>query len=98
MTERVPILRNEAKPSGENGTSSNFALSCTRYIRYFLQQVRKKNAKLCLKAYFFALVVQKNSRHVPRTSRVGLGKMNPFGVRLYEHLFSDNENWSLSDY
>ena len=41
MAERVPIFRNEAKPSAEDG------LFCTRYVRYFLQQVRKKNAKLC---------------------------------------------------
>ena len=46
MAERVRILRNEAQPSGENGRSGHSALFSTRYIRCFLQKVRKKNAKL----------------------------------------------------
>ena len=38
--------------------------ACVIYLCYFLQQVQKKNTKLCWKAYFFALVAKKYELHI----------------------------------
>jgi len=53
MAERVPIFRNEAKPSGENGMSSHFALFCTRYIYAIFCNKCEKRTQNCVKKRTF---------------------------------------------
>ena len=54
MTERVRILRNNAKPSGANGMRSHSALFGTPYVRtLFFTRNAKKERKTVLKSLLF---------------------------------------------